>query len=496
MTAKERFAVMTIVMAAAAAAAAGAGYVDAQQVDFKATGSPLHAGPVDRQISAALREVSAEKIHEDIQQLVTFKTRNTLSSTESGLPDGTGITAAEEWLKSQYEAYSRECGGCLEVKEDSFIQQPPEVGFAGGSPRITTPTKLTSIYAILKGVDPEQAKRMYIVTGHYDSRATDVMDPRVDAPGANDDASGTAVSMESARVLSKLKFPATLVFVTVPGEEQGLYGSKHLAQLARKEGWDLEGVLNNDIVGGNTTPGEKLQSKALVRVFSENVPATASTDMVRRLLSIGAESDSPSRELAREVLDVSRTYFPISHWPTQLKPVMELRLDRYLRGGDHRSFNEEGFAAVRFTEWREDYNHQHQTVRTENGIQYGDRIEFDDFSYIAQVARLNVATLATLASAPGSPNNVRMMTRNLDNSSIIVWEAPDGAPADTWYQVVWRETAAADWQYGGKAASYGEMVTGVDHTVTVPISKDNVLFGIRACDAKGHCSAAVLPLPP
>ena len=489
MTAKRRFAVMAIVLSA------GVGFVDAQQVDFKATGSPLKASPADREISAALRAVSAEKIHENIQKLVAFKTRNTLSSMEPGLPEGTGLTAAEEWLKSQYEAYSRECGGCLEVKEDTFIQEPSEGGFASGPPRITEPTKLSSIYAILKGTDPAQAKHMYIVTGHYDSRATDVMDPRVDAPGANDDASGTAVSMESARVLSKLKFPATLVFVTVPGEEQGLYGSRHLAQLARQEGWDIEGVLNNDIVGGNTTPGEKLQSKALVRVFSENVPTTASADMVRRLLSIGAESDSPSRELAREVLDVSRTYFPIATFSTQFKPVMELRLDRYLRGGDHRSFNEEGFAAVRFTEWREDYNHQHQTVRIENGIEYGDLIKFDDFGYIAQVARLNAATLATLARAPGSPNNVRMMTRNLDNSSIMVWAAPDGAPVDTWYQVVWRETAAADWQYGGNAASYGETVTGVDHTVTVPISKDNVLFGIRACDAKGHCSAAVLPLP-
>lgn len=489
MTANGRFAVMAIVLAG------GAGFADAQQVDFKATGSPLKAAPADRQISAALRAVSAEKIHEDIQKLVAFRTRNTLSSMEADLPEGTGITAAEEWLKSQYETYSRECGGCLEVKEDTFIQEPPEVGFAGGQPRITKPTKLTSIYAILKGTDPAQAKRMYLVTGHYDSRATDVMDPRLDAPGANDDASGTAVSMESARVLSKLRFPATLIFVTVPGEEQGLFGSRHLAQLARKEGWDLEGVLNNDIVGGNTTPGEKLQSKDFVRVFSENVPATASTDMVRRLLSIGAESDSPSRELAREVLDVSRTYFPISPISTRLKPVMELRLDRYLRGGDHRSFNEAGFAAVRFTEWREDYNHQHQTVRTEKGIEYGDLIEFDDFSYIAQVAGLNAATLATLARAPGSPNNVRMMTRDLDNSSVIVWEAPDGAPADTWYQVVWRETTAADWQYGGKAASYGETVTGMDHTVTVPISKDNVLFGVRACDGKSHCSAAVLPLP-
>jgi hypothetical protein len=475
--------------------AVGAGFVDAQQLDFKATGSPLKTDPADPQISAALRAVSAEKIREDIQRLVAFNTRNTLSSMEAGLPEGAGISAAEEWLKSQYQAYSRECGGCLEVKEDTFIQEPPKAGFAGGSARITKPTKLTSVYAVLKGSDPAQAKRMYIVTGHYDSRATDVMDPRVDAPGANDDASGTAVSLESARVLSKLKFPATLVFVAVPGEEQGLYGSKHLAELAKDEGWDLEGVLNNDIVGGNTTRGEKLQSKALVRVFSENVSATAPIDMVRRLLSIGAESDSPSRELAREVLDVSRTYFPASSFSKPLKPVMELRLDRYLRGGDHRSFNEEGFAAVRFTEWREDYNHQHQTVRSENGVQYGDLIEFDDFNYIAQVARLNSATLATLASAPGSPKNVRMMTRNLDNSSTIVWAAPEGAPVDTWYQVVWRETTASDWQYGGKAASYAESVTGVDHTVTVPISKDNVLFGVRACDTKGHCSAAVFPLP-
>jgi hypothetical protein len=174
---------------------------------------------------------------------------------------------------------------------------------------------------------------------------------------------------------------------------------------------------------------------------------------------------------------------------------MELRHDRYLRGGDHGSFNDEGFAAVRFTEWREDYNHQHQTVRTENGLEYGDLIKFDDFNYIAQVARLNAATLATMARAPGNPGNVRMLTDKLDNNSTMVWEAPDGAPVDTSYQIVWRETAAADWQYGGTAASYAETVKGRTHAVTVPISKDNVQFGIRACDSKGHCSPAVLPLP-
>jgi Zn-dependent M28 family amino/carboxypeptidase len=469
--------------------------LSAQKLDFKATGAPLKAAPADPQITAALRAVSPEKIHQNIQHLVDFKTRNTLSSMETSLPPGTGVTAAAEWIRAQFEEYSRQCGGCLEVKDDTFMQDPPKVGFNGGQSRVVRPTKLTTIYAILKGTDPAQSQRRYLVTGHYDTRATDVMNATIDAPGANDDSSGTAVSLECARVLSQHKFPATIVFVAVPGEEQGLYGSKHLAQLARQQNWDLEGVLNNDIVGGNTTPGDTLQSKNIVRVFSENIPADLGPDEMKRLLSLGAESDSPSREIAREVLAVARTYFPAPSLPSQLKPVMVMRLDRYLRGGDHRSFNEEGFPAVRFTEWREDFNHQHQTVRTENGVEYGDLIKFDDFNYIAKVAKLNAATLATMASAPGMPKHVRMTTRNLDNDSIIVWTAPDGAPAGTWYQIVWRETDASDWQYGGKASLYKETVTGDDHTVTVPVSKDNVLFGVRSCDTKDHCSAAVLPVP-
>jgi hypothetical protein len=320
------------------------------------------------------------------------------------------------------------------------------------------------------------------------------MDPKIDAPGANDDSSGTAVSLESARVLSKHQFPATLAFVAVAGEEQGLVGSGHLAQLARKEGWDLEGVLNNDIVGGNTSPGDTLQSKTLVRVFSEGVPSTATEAEVKHLLSIGAESDSPSRELAREVLDTSRTYLPSPSGPSALKPVMILRLDRYLRGGDHRSFNQEGFPAVRFTEWREDYKHQHQTVRMENGIQYGDLIQFDDFQYMTKIARMNMASLAVMASAPGSPKNVRMSTAALDNNSVLKFQAPDGAPADTWYQIVWRETEASDWQYAGRASAFQQATAGADHTVTLPISKDNVYFGVRSCNPKGQCSAAVIPV--
>jgi hypothetical protein len=466
----------------------------AQIVDFKATGSALTPAPQDKEIAAALHAASPERIHKNIETLVNFKNRMTTSSMETDLPPATGILAAAEYIKGQFEAISKDCGGCLEVKEDIFIQP----GSDAPNSRITKDTKLVNIYAILKGTDPAQSKRMYLVTGHYDTRVIDMTNTHDFAPGANDDTSGTAVSMECARILSKHKFPATIVFATVPGEEQGLNGSAHLAKLAKQEGWDLEGVLNNDIVGGNTTPGETHQSKTLVRVFSESVPQNATVEEMRRLIQYGNEGDTPSREVAREVLDVGRTYFPHegANVPaTSIKPVMEMRLDRYGRGGDHRSFNEEGFAGVRFTEWREDYHHQHQDVRTENGIEYGDLLKFDDFDYIAKVARVNAATLATMASAPGAPKTATMSARNQDNNSIMKFTAPDGAPADAWYQVVWRETDATDWQYSGKASLYDDKVDGAVHTITVPISKDNVFFGIRSCDTKGHCSAAVAPTP-
>ncbi|CAN5683655.1 M20/M25/M40 family metallo-hydrolase [soil metagenome] len=472
----------------------GASAGHTQKLDFLATGAPLKAAPVDKEIAAAIRAASPAKIHQNIETLVNFKNRMTTSSVETDLPAGTGILAAAEYIKGQFEAISKDCGGCLEVQEDVFMQP----GSSAPGSRITKDTKLVNIYAILKGTDPAQSKRMYLVTGHYDTRVIDMTNTHDFAPGANDDTSGTAVSMECARILSKHKFPATIIFATVPGEEQGLNGSSHLAKLAKKEGWDLEGVLNNDIVGGNTTPGEIHQSKTRVRVFSESVPQNATVDEMKRLILYGNESDTPSRELAREVLDVSRTYFPAvgaAVPPTSIKPVMEMRLDRYGRGGDHRSFNEEGFAGVRFTEWREDYHHQHQDVRTEGGIEYGDLLKFDDFDYIAKVARVNAATLATMASAPGAPKSATMSARNQDNNSVMKFTVPDGAPNDTWYQVVWRETDASDWQYGAKSSLYDDKIEAATHTITVPISKDNVFFGIRSCDTKGHCSAAVAPAP-
>ena len=473
----------------------------AQRHDYEVAGSPFSASPVDPKIAGALREVSVEKIKTNIETLVGFKNRSTISSTESDLPAGTGALAAADWLKSQFGSYSEACGGCLEVKEDSFVEQPL-AGVAAYRSRIAKPTPIRNVYAVLHGTDPAAAKRMYLITGHYDTRETDVMNTHDPAPGANDDASGTAVSLEAARVLTRLKFPATLVFVCVAGEEQGLNGSRHLAKLAREQGWQLEGVLNNDIVGGDTTPGDSLQDKSVVRVFSEGIFPSAPHEMVQQWLTLGMDNDTPSRQLAREILGVDRTYLAPARLdgrvttaahPRGFSAVMELRLDRSLRGGDHSSFSAEGFPAIRFTEWRENFNHQHQHVRVENGVEYGDLLKFDDFGYIAQVARLNIATLATLASSPGVPVNVRVVTTNLDNNTTLKWDPPSAASGAIHYQIVWRETTANDWQFAASAQKY--WVTSEQNMVTLPISKDNVFFGVRACDEFGHCSQAVAPVP-
>ncbi|MFZ1015573.1 MAG: M28 family metallopeptidase [Terracidiphilus sp.] len=458
----------------------------AAKVDFEVAGAPLAGDAVDPQIKAALKLVSAERIEANITRLVSFSNRSTISSLDTDLKPGSGVLAAGDWIKAQFESYSKDCGGCLDVEFDEWVEQPGQ-GFGSGPPRIVKPTPMRNVVAILKGSEPVAAKRMYLVTGHYDTRETNVMDTHDPAPGANDDASGTAVSLEAARVLSRFKSPATIVFVAVDGEEQGLNGSRHLAQRAHNEGWELEGVLNNDIVGGDTTPGDTLQSKQQVRVFSEGIPASATPEQVRQIVNIGAENETPSRQLARAILAAGRTYFP-----GMFLPVMELRLDRFLRGGDHRSFSEEGFPAVRFTEWRENFDHQHQHVRVEDGKEYGDLLKFDDFNYIAQVARLNLAALATLTTSPGVPQHVRVLTTNLDNDTILKWDAPASYALPVKYQIVWRETATNDWQYFVDASKYPG---SAQNSVRLPVSKDNVFFGVRACTEKGICSQAVAPVP-
>ena len=424
----------------------------------------------DPQIAAALKQISAEKIRANIEKLASFQTRSTLSAQDqASIAAGHGIGAARKWIKSEFERYSRDCGGRLEVKTDSFTEQPAD--------RIPKPTEITNVYAVLKGTDPENAKRVVLVTGHYDSRNSDTLDTTGVAPGANDDASGTAVSLECARVLSRLKFPATIIFLTVAGEEQGLNGSHHFAQMAKSEGWNIEAVLNNDIVGGDRN---SQQDPSVVRVFSEGVPSAATDTELKLIRNLGGESDSPSRQIARYVGEVGRTY------EIGLKPMLVFRLDRYLRSGDHISFNQQGFAAVRFTEYREDYHHQHQNVRTENGIEYGDVPKFVNFDYVANVSRLNAATLASLASAPAPPDKVRLVTKELENDSTLTWEPSPGSRTDA-YEVLWRATTSAEWEHT-------QPVGNVTKT-TLPISKDNVIFAVRAVDKEGHRSLPVVPLP-
>ncbi len=481
-------ALVIVLLAITVSGAAASG--SASERDLDVAGAPIQPAPVDPSLEKALSQISSARIQHTIETLVGFYTRSTLSSMETDLPKGEGVTAAADWIAGELNRYSAACGGCLEVKRDTFTE-PPQ---SGPHARIVRPTTITNVYAVLRGTDPAQARRVILVTGHYDSRNTDVMDDHGAAPGANDDASGVAVSLECARVLSKLKFPATLVFATVAGEEQGLNGSAHLAKLAKDEGWQIEGVLNNDIVGGNTTPGDKFQDKSAVRVFSEGIPATATPEEVRRLVMLGYDSDSPSRELARAVTDVARTYDATPE-ATAIHPVLEFRLDRFLRGGDHYSFNKEGFAAVRFTEWREDFNHQHQNVRTENGVEYGDLLKFVDFHYVARVSRINAATLATLAAAPPAPVNVVVVTSNLDNNSTLRWSAGEGAPAGTKYEVLWRPLSAPNWQRLTRDGIQAPGSTGGEYSVTLPISKDNAIFGVRAVDAAGHASLAVVPMP-
>jgi peptidase M28-like protein len=433
------------------------------------TAAPQDASPsADPQITAALADISAQRIEANIEKLVSFQTRLTLSAQDpDSIKAGHGIGAAREWIKAEFESYSRACGGCLEVKTDSFTENPSE--------RIPKPTVVTNVYAVLKGTDPENAKRIVLVTGHYDSRNSDTFDATGIAPGANDDGSGTAVSLECARVLGKLKFPETIIFLTVAGEEQGLDGSAHFAKMAKDRGWDIEAALNNDIVGGDRSPQ---QNAGIVRVFSEGVPLAATDAEVRRIRNLGGENDSASRQLARYVAEVGRTY------QTAAKPLIVFRLDRYLRGGDHISFNEQGYAAVRFTEYREDYNHQHQNVRTENGIEYGDLPKFVNFDYVANVARVNAATLASLASAPAPPAKVRLQTKQLENDSTLTWEASPGSAS---YEVLWRDTASPEWEH---AQSVGNVTRA-----TLPLSKDNVIFAVRAVGPAGHRSLPVVPQP-
>lgn len=417
----------------------------------------------DPEIARMVRAVDPARLEHSVRTLVSFHTRNTLSVQDD--PDR-GIGAARDWLYQQFQEIAEQAGGRMEVTKQSFVQ--PE------SPRIPEPTEITNVVATLHGAQPEVTDRVYVISGHYDSRCGDATDAECFAPGANDDASGVAGVLEAARVMAGHTFDATIIFMAVAGEEQGLYGSTHFAEQAKADGMDIHGMFNNDVIGNGAA------YPRLIRAFSQGMPSDPDEDEQTRG-EIGGENDSASRQLARYIDAAAHTYTPnFGVW-------MIYRTDRFLRGGDQTPFLEQGYPAVRMTEPREEYEHQHQDVRVEDGVQYGDLVEFVDFDYLADVTRVNVAALGSIARAPAAPRNAGIRVAELTNDTTLVWDANPEPDLDG-YEVVWRDTAAPVWT-GSRSAGQETEFTIHD------MSKDNYIFGVRAVDRDGHRSPVSFPLP-
>jgi hypothetical protein len=428
---------------------------------------PPTAQRPDAELRALLATVDPARIKATIQKLVSFGTRHTLSSQDDPVR---GIGAARDWIFDTLQGYAAASGGRLTVQKQSFVQPV--------SPRIPVPTVITNVIATLQGAS--EPDRTYVVTGHYDSRVTDVLNSTSDAPGADDDGSGVAVVLELARILSAARQPeATIVFAAVAGEEQGLYGSAFMAQQMKAAGTDIQGMISNDIVGSSTAD-DGTRYKHLVRLFAEGVPTSETAQQTAIREAIGGENDGPSRQLARFIREAS------DNSVTGMDVRTIYRRDRYLRASDHVSFLQQGYPAVRLTEEAENFAHEHQDVRVENGVQFGDLIQFCDFGYIAGVARVNLTTFWSLANAPSTPKNVLIDTNQLTNDSTLLWDA-DGAGDLFGYEVVLRESTAPEWE---RAIPVGNATE-----VTLDISKDNVQFGVRAVDTKGHHSPAGFPAP-
>ena len=412
---------------------------------------------------AGLREIAeqinSDELHATIAKLVGFGTRHTLSDTKSNTR---GIGAARRWVQSRFDAISKDCGGCLEVVT-------PSQTFTGK--RIPQPAEVMDVVAIQRGTsDPN---RVVVITGHLDSRVTDVMNAKSDAPGANDDGSGSATVIETARVLSKHKFAATIVYGVLSGEEQGLYGGKVIADYAKQQGWQVESDLNNDIVG-NTHGQDGVVDNTTVRVFSEGTKSDETLDQAKYRRYHGGEVDSPSRNVARFMADLAEKYL------TNFHVRMVYRTDRYGRGGDQVQFLEAGYPAVRVTEAHENYTRQHQDLRTENGIKYGDTIDGVDFAYLAQVARLNALALASLAAAPAPPGDVDI-DGAVSTDTTIHWQPVAGAAG---YRVWWRDTTAPQWQQS-------RWVGDANKVTLKNIVVDDAFFGVSAVSAEGYASPVV-----
>ncbi|MFZ6008762.1 MAG: M28 family metallopeptidase [Bacteroidota bacterium] len=420
----------------------------------------------DPEIEAMVKEVSADSLKLYISKMVSFGTRNTLSSTSN---KNQGIGAARNWVLHKFNDFAKSSNGRL----TAFIDAAP---YAPDGRRVDRTISLGNVVATLKGTDPKD-NRILIISGHLDNQRTNVMDSLGKAPGANDDGSGCAAVLECARVMSKRSFPATIMFVILSGEEQGLLGARYMAKKAVKENWNIEAVLNNDIMGSNNSNETNIIENTKVRVFSE---AFSVQDTGRRALTIrqwGLENDGKARQLARYIKEVGERYVD------NLQVVMVYRNDRYGRGGDHTPFVENGFAAVRFTEMNENFNHQHQDVRVENGIQYGDLPEFMDFEYLRKNTALNLSNLANLAKAPSQPKDVRIDNKRMSNTSSFTWTAPSSGKVKGYY-VLMRETTSPVWQRKFFTTST---------ELTLPYSKDNYFFSVQSVSESGNESIPVVP---
>ena len=436
----------------------------AQQVQISSKPNP--------QIEKILGEISAANIGAIMRKLVGFGTRHTMSPQDD---PARGIGAAWRWIKEEMDRYSRESGGRLIVTTDEFIQQPTQ--------RVSQATKVVNVVATLPGSQPESKDRVYVVSGHYDSCVCSqgMADATSDAPGASDDASGTAVVMEMARVMSKYQFDATLVFLAVAGEEQGLLGAAHWAEEAKAKNLNVAAMFTNDIVG-NTAGGNGVKDNARIRVFSEGVPTTETEAEARIRQLNGGENDGPSRQLARYIKEAAERYL------NNFEVTLVFRRDRYGRGGDHNAFLQRGYPAVRFTEPNEDFTRQHQRVREEDGVKYGDVIEMVDFPYIAQVARVNAAAMASMALAPAAPSDVSFKSSRQEYNTTLTWK-PNAEPDVSGYRVVWRETYQPFWQRGVDVGNVAEYVMK-------GLSKDDYFFAVQAIDKDGNASAPSFPKPP
>jgi hypothetical protein len=420
----------------------------------------------DPEIEQMVKEVSSDSLKSYIQQLVAFGTRNTLSTQKD---PKRGIGAARNWVLSRFNQFAKQSKGRLTAFIDTTTYAPD-------GKRVDTPINLGNVIATLKGTDPND-NRIFLISGHMDNMRTNVMDRTGDAPGANDDGSGTAAVIECARIMSRHSFPATIIFVTVSGEEQGLLGANFMATRAKKENWNIEAVLNNDIMGSNNTSETNIIDNTRIRVFSEGLPAYELDKNGKMIRQLGLENDGKARQLARYVKEVGERYVD------NLNVVMIYRNDRFLRGGDHTPYVENGFAAVRFTEMNENYYHQHQNVRKENGIQYGDLPEFMDFEYLRKNAAMNLCNLANLAKGPSMPQDVKIDVKNLTNYTILNWKAPLVGKVKGYYVLI-RETTSPVWQ---------KKLFTSDINVSLPYSKDNYFFAVQAISENGNESLPVVP---